>query len=311
VRQWAYDGKPLYSYVNDEKAGEAKGELIDKRWHIQPHKPGSGLETPDGIFVQERTNAGGQTLVDARHNTLYVFDGDVAGERTRCPERTQCVNHWHPLVAPELANRVGDFSAVARADGITQWAYRGKRLYTSDLDTDLGDANGEASDPRYRVALIERYFIPKEVMIIHDSKGFDILATIGGKTLYTRSQYNLGTTQGLIKHSVQRGPPELGKELSIDTCNAECLAKWTPLRAQAGATAAGYWSVLNREDGTKQWAYEGYALYTYSGDVNPGDEEGHDIFDLDTRVTPRLPDPLFVRGANAIYWHVVEVFSGS
>ena len=33
TRQWAYDGKPLYGYVNDAKSGETGGDGVDGVWH--------------------------------------------------------------------------------------------------------------------------------------------------------------------------------------------------------------------------------------------------------------------------------------
>ena len=32
--QWAYDGKPLYTFVKDEKPGEMKGDKMKDVWHV-------------------------------------------------------------------------------------------------------------------------------------------------------------------------------------------------------------------------------------------------------------------------------------
>ncbi|CRI59749.1 hypothetical protein CCOS191_5213 [Pseudomonas sp. CCOS 191] len=32
--QWAYDGKPLYTFVKDKKAGDTTGDGIKDVWHI-------------------------------------------------------------------------------------------------------------------------------------------------------------------------------------------------------------------------------------------------------------------------------------
>ena len=32
--QWAYDGKPLYFYKDDTKAGDAKGDGMNDVWHV-------------------------------------------------------------------------------------------------------------------------------------------------------------------------------------------------------------------------------------------------------------------------------------
>ena len=52
-------------------------------------------------------------------------------------------------------------------------------------------------------------------------------------------------------------------------CNGPCATNWPPFMAPAGATASGDWSIVTRDDGSKQWAYKGKPLYTYKGD-SPG-----------------------------------------
>lgn len=57
-------------------------------------------------------------------------------------------------------------------------------------------------------------------------------------------------------------------------CNGPCAANWPPLMAPAGATASGDWSIVTRDDGTKQWAYKGKPLYHWTKDQKPGDRTG-------------------------------------
>lgn len=33
-QQWAYDGKPLYTYVEDTMPGDAKGDNVGNVWHV-------------------------------------------------------------------------------------------------------------------------------------------------------------------------------------------------------------------------------------------------------------------------------------
>ena len=54
-------------------------------------------------------------------------------------------------------------------------------------------------------------------------------------------------------------------------CNGDCAATWHPLLATADSQAPGGYSIITRDDGTKQWAYQGHPLYTYAGDQQPGD----------------------------------------
>ena len=39
-------------------------------------------------------------------------------------------------------------------------------------------------------------------------------------------------------------------------------------------SGSGNWSVITRDDGTKQWAYKGKPLYTWAKDTKPGDVTG-------------------------------------
>ncbi len=57
-------------------------------------------------------------------------------------------------------------------------------------------------------------------------------------------------------------------------CNGGCATNWPPLMVATGAAAAGDWSVVTRDDGGKQWAYNGRPLYYWSKDAKPGDKTG-------------------------------------
>lgn len=57
-------------------------------------------------------------------------------------------------------------------------------------------------------------------------------------------------------------------------CNGPCAANWPPLMAAGDAKAEGNWSIITRDDGTKQWAWKGKPLYAWSKDRKPGDKTG-------------------------------------
>ena len=54
-------------------------------------------------------------------------------------------------------------------------------------------------------------------------------------------------------------------------CNGPCAANWPPLAAAADARAYGEWTVITRDDGSRQWAYEGKPLYRWSKDAKAGE----------------------------------------
>ena len=57
-------------------------------------------------------------------------------------------------------------------------------------------------------------------------------------------------------------------------CNGPCAGNWPPLKAGGDAKASGEWSIITRDDGSKQWAYKGKPLYLWSKDQKPGDMTG-------------------------------------
>ncbi|MEP6491694.1 MAG: hypothetical protein ABJF01_03390 [bacterium] len=58
-------------------------------------------------------------------------------------------------------------------------------------------------------------------------------------------------------------------------CTGQCATNWPPLVAAADGAAMGDWSIVARDDGTKQWAYKGKPLYTYRTDAKEGDVSGN------------------------------------
>jgi len=50
------------------------------------------------------------------------------------------------------------------------------------------------------------------------------------------------------------------------SCNGGCLAAWPALVAAATDKDMGDWTVITRDDGSKQWAYKGKPLYTFVRD---------------------------------------------
>jgi predicted lipoprotein with Yx(FWY)xxD motif len=57
-------------------------------------------------------------------------------------------------------------------------------------------------------------------------------------------------------------------------CNGPCAGNWPPLTAAGGAMPMGDYSVITRDDGSKQWAYKGRPLYTWKDDKKTGDITG-------------------------------------
>ena len=47
-------------------------------------------------------------------------------------------------------------------------------------------------------------------------------------------------------------------------CTGACAKAWPPLAAGPGARSSGDWSVITRDDASRQWAYRGRPLYRHA-----------------------------------------------
>ena len=57
-------------------------------------------------------------------------------------------------------------------------------------------------------------------------------------------------------------------------CNGGCAAAWPPAAVATDATAEGEFTLVTRDDGTRQWAHKGRPLYRFAGDAKPGEING-------------------------------------
>lgn len=69
---------------------------------------------------------------------------------------------------------------------------------------------------------------------------------------------------------------------SKSACYGACAGAWPPLLTEGqpqakGGAQAGMLGTTMRKDGTVQVTYNGWPLYTYVGDQNPGEANGNDI----------------------------------
>lgn len=60
-------------------------------------------------------------------------------------------------------------------------------------------------------------------------------------------------------------------------CNGPCAANWPPLMATESDKATGDFTVITRDDGSKQWAVKGKPVYYWSKDSRPGDRTGDGV----------------------------------
>ncbi|HEV2514561.1 MAG TPA: hypothetical protein VGV07_04890 [Devosia sp.] len=62
--------------------------------------------------------------------------------------------------------------------------------------------------------------------------------------------------------------------VGVTNCYDKCAENWPPLIADAGAAPEGDFTLVDRTDGSKMWAYKGWPLYFWVKDEKPGDTTG-------------------------------------
>lgn len=90
--------------------------------------------------AQEGKTDKGEALVDASGKALYTYDKDAEG-KSNCNDK--CAQNWPPLAVKADAKEEGDWTIIKRDDGTSQWAYKGKPLYTWVKDEKPGVAAGD------------------------------------------------------------------------------------------------------------------------------------------------------------------------
>ena len=93
-----------------------------------------------------------------------------------------------------------------------------------------------------------------------------VLVGANGMTLYTFDKDTAGS----------------GKSV----CNGQCAVNWPPLMAGAMAPAGPDYSVVQRDDGSRQIAYKGKPLYYWVKDAKPGDKTGDGVNKVWHTATP-------------------------
>ncbi|MBX4955728.1 hypothetical protein HJB51_06615 [Rhizobium lentis] len=63
----------------------------------------------------------------------------------------------------------------------------------------------------------------------------------------------------------------------VSNCYDDCAKNWPPLMAASDAKADGAYSIIERKDGTKQWAKDGMPLYYWVKDKKAGDITGDGV----------------------------------
>jgi predicted lipoprotein with Yx(FWY)xxD motif len=78
---------------------------------------------------------------------------------------------------------------------------------------------------------------------------------------------------GMTLYTFDRDAAGSGKSV----CNGPCANNWPPLVATSTDANRGDYTIITRDDGTKQWAYKGKPLYFWLRDTKAGDKTGDGV----------------------------------
>ncbi|MGH2347233.1 MAG: hypothetical protein ACRDG4_18555 [Chloroflexota bacterium] len=149
--QCAFGGAPLYTFLNDKKAGDINGQGVQNIWWavvVSAGSAGSGLVM----------TAPGQILVNAQGMTLYLYTPDKKNQ-SNCTG--DCANFWPPVIVPAgstvptaMTGIAGTFGTATRTDGTKQLTYDGAPLYTFVKDTKPGDMAGQGVQGTWWIVVV-------------------------------------------------------------------------------------------------------------------------------------------------------------
>lgn len=105
--------------------------------------------------------------------------------------------------------------------------------------------------PAFAAILIAAPALSQPAQTVETDSG-PILVDMNGMTLYTFDN----DTEG------------------VSNCYDQCAVNWPILAAAEGDVAEGDWAIITRTDGSQQWTYKGWPLYTFIRDAAPGDVTG-------------------------------------
>ena len=246
TKQWAFRGRPVYTFAKDTSPGMTLGDGFQDIWHVAIDV------APRPNTIKFQGTVLGRVAADSRGMTLYTRD-------SKEPCVGTCLEAWTPLLAPWIAHGIGQWSVLPRSDDHTmQWAYQGRMVYSSQKDIRPGDTNGDGADKVWHAVVLQPIPPLPSWLTIQPSDLGPIFANANGATLYT--------------------VPDLATLKREATCDDACFAThWTPVTPKPDDKPSGNWTIIPGRDGTPQWAYRGALLFTYNGDKKPSEITGQNF----------------------------------
>ena len=291
ARQWVYDNYALYTSNLDLRPGDVNGgKRATPPRQVNVGEPAREAiapapAVPPGIDVT--VTATGRLMTTDKGYTVYTYDKDSA-TKSNCDGA--CAETWKPVVAGAFAQPQAGWTTIERAPGVKQWVFRGKPLYTYQLDREIRGLDGQ-DIPNWRAAYTQFAPQPPAEFTTRDTLAGTVLADRNGKTIYIYWCYEDALDQLACDH------PDAPQAYRIAICGAgdadRCAKTWPLVRAADNAVSnsrvwglayvnakTGKFAKQGEADAARVWTYRGRPIYTYAnekaGEVL-GDEFGeHD-----------------------------------
>ncbi|GAB3276243.1 SCO0930 family lipoprotein [Actinocorallia lasiicapitis] len=268
-----------------------------------------GAAKPVALSVQNDPSLG-KIVVDGKGWTLYRFDKDTAEPSvSNCED--DCAKAWPPVKSSDDVQLKGVSKSLVgtttRADGSEQVTLGGWPLYRYAKDTQPGDTNGQgvggawfASNPagKKAKAAADTPPAPQEPAPPKPStttppqqnngggqnnwKGWTVLKAVKDAKLNWIVVDGKGWTLYRFDKDVQNSKKS--------NCNGDCAKAWPPVKFQGKLKLTGVSKNLigniMRADGICQVTLNGWPLYRYAKDTQPGDTNGHGVGGVWWATTP-------------------------
>ncbi len=280
--QWAYDEQPLYTSIRDRQPGDVIGGTRRRYGGDSPAMrvpAGPPSLHPPGFAV--RQTSVGRMLTTDKNAAVYSFDGDTANS-SACQD--QCLTNWHPVLAPALARPQGEWTLLERSPGNRQWVFRGKPLYTYELDQSSWSQQG-SDNPGWHNVFTQHAPRYPDSFTVQPTLSGEVLADSTGKTIY---RYNCGEDSA---DQLACDHPDDTQVYRLAMCGGgmaeKCVEYWPYVIADADEVspnrtwtivlidpATGRFAEPGQEGALRVWAYRDRPVYTFGGDKRPGEVNG-------------------------------------
>lgn len=206
--------------------------------------------------------AGKSILANAQGLSVYTFDPD-----SKSPGKSvcngSCAVNWPPVAAPTTPVKA-PLSVIVRDDGSKQLAYLNQPVYLFKNDKKKGDLNGENVGGIWHSISVKAGLSA----LADDAASASVLEEENEEAITPLTEVYLDDGREILADakglSVYTYDPDLqapGKSV----CNDDCAVAWPPVLTTLDTIAAPL-SIVVRDDGTKQIAYDGKPLYLYIAD---------------------------------------------